>query len=81
MAVVPPLNNFMGPEGVTVTVAQQLLNTEYQSSNLAVQNGFISLGSSELPQLFRVAELGGPSLGVQVLEFLQTLNCFQSPEF
>ncbi len=29
MAVVPPLNNFMGPEGDTVTVAQQLLNTEY----------------------------------------------------
>jgi hypothetical protein len=24
------LNNFMGPEGDTVTVAQQLLNTEYQ---------------------------------------------------
>ena len=29
MAVVPPLNNFMGPEGDTVTVAEQLLNTEY----------------------------------------------------
>ena len=29
MGVDPPLNNFMGPEGVTVTVAQQLLNTEY----------------------------------------------------
>ena len=29
MAVDPPLNNFMGPEGVTVTVAEQLLNTEY----------------------------------------------------
>ena len=59
MAVVTPLNNFLGPEGDTVTVDEQLLNTEYQSSNLAVQNGFISLGSSELPQLFRVAELGG----------------------
>ena len=29
MAVVPPLNNFMGPEGDTVTVAEPLLNTEY----------------------------------------------------
>ena len=29
VAVVTPLNNFMGPEGDTVTVAQQLLNTEY----------------------------------------------------
>jgi hypothetical protein len=32
MAVVPPLNNFMGPEGDTVTVAEQLLNTEYCNS-------------------------------------------------
>jgi len=31
-------------------------NNFWQSSNLAVQNGFISRG---LPQLFRVAELGG----------------------
>jgi hypothetical protein len=30
MAVVPPLNNFLGPEGDTVTVAEQLLNTEYR---------------------------------------------------
>ena len=29
MGVDPPLNNFMGPEGDTVTVAEQLLNTEY----------------------------------------------------
>ncbi len=34
-------------------------NNFWQSSNLAVQNGFISRGSSGLPQLFRVAELGG----------------------
>jgi hypothetical protein len=27
--MVVPLNNFMGPEGDTVTVAEQLLNTEY----------------------------------------------------
>ena len=33
MAVVPPLNNFMGPEGDTVTVAEQLLNTEYTHTN------------------------------------------------
>ena len=31
MAVVPPLNNFMGPEGDTVTVAEPLLNTEYRA--------------------------------------------------
>ena len=29
MAVVIPLNHFMGPEGDTVTVDEQLLNTEY----------------------------------------------------
>ena len=29
MAIVTPLNNFLGPEGDTVTVAEQLLNTEY----------------------------------------------------
>ena len=29
MAVVTPLNNFLGPEGDTVTVDGQLLNTEY----------------------------------------------------
>ena len=29
MAVVTPLNHFMGPEGDTVTVDEQLLNTEY----------------------------------------------------
>ena len=31
MAVVTPLNNFLGPEGDTVTVDEQLLNTEYSS--------------------------------------------------
>ena len=31
MAVVTPLNNFLGPEGDTVTVDKQLLNTEYCS--------------------------------------------------
>jgi len=31
MAVVTPLNNFLGPEGDTVTVDEQLLNTEYQA--------------------------------------------------
>ena len=56
-------------------------NNFCQSSNLAVQNGFISRGSSGLPQLFRVAELRPGRVRVQVLEFLQTLNCFQSPEF
>ena len=30
MAVVTPLNNFLGPEGDTVTVDEQLLNTEYK---------------------------------------------------
>jgi hypothetical protein len=29
MAVATPLNNFLGPEGATVTVDKQLLNTEY----------------------------------------------------
>ena len=29
MAVVTPLNNFLGPEDDTVTVDEQLLNTEY----------------------------------------------------
>jgi hypothetical protein len=29
MAVVTPLNNFLGPEGDTVTVDEQLLNTQY----------------------------------------------------
>ncbi len=29
MAVVTPLNNPVGPEGDTVTVDEQLLNTEY----------------------------------------------------
>jgi len=29
VAVVTPLNNFLGPEGDTVTMDEQLLNTEY----------------------------------------------------
>ena len=44
-------------------------NNFWQSSNLAVQNGFISRGSSGLPQLFRVAVNSG-GVRVQVLEFL-----------
>ncbi len=31
MAVVTPLNNPGGPEGDTVTMAEQLLNTEYNA--------------------------------------------------
>ena len=31
MAVVTPLNNFLGPEGDTVTVDEQLLNTQYSA--------------------------------------------------
>jgi hypothetical protein len=31
MAVVTPLNNFLGPEGDTVTVDEQLLNTQYSN--------------------------------------------------
>jgi len=31
MAVVTPLNNFLGPEGDTVTVDEQLLNTQYST--------------------------------------------------
>jgi hypothetical protein len=34
MAVVTPLNNFLGPEGDTVTVDEQLLNTEYKDAAL-----------------------------------------------
>ncbi len=34
MAVVTPLNNPGGPEGDTVTVDEQLLNTEYHRSYL-----------------------------------------------
>ncbi len=46
-------------------------NNFWQSSNLAVQNGFISRGSSGLPQLFRVAELrGGPSTSFGVFATL-----------
>ena len=36
MAVVTPLNNFLGPEGDTVTVDEQLLNTEYWDSDRRV---------------------------------------------
>jgi hypothetical protein len=36
MAVVTPLNNFLGPEGDTVTVDEQLLNTEYCRHHLFV---------------------------------------------
>jgi hypothetical protein len=37
VAVVTPLNNFLGPEGDTVTMDEQLLNTEYWSrGNLAM---------------------------------------------
>jgi hypothetical protein len=32
MAVVTPLNNFLGSEGDTVTVDEQLLNTQYSKS-------------------------------------------------
>ena len=34
MAVVTPLNNFLGPEGDTVTMDEQLLNTEYGSGRV-----------------------------------------------
>jgi hypothetical protein len=44
MAVVPPLNNFMGPEGDTVTVAQQLLNTEYFPGSCWVRAGTCVFG-------------------------------------
>ena len=40
-----------------LTFAYCKRNNFWQSSNMAVQNGFISRGSSGLPQLFRVAEL------------------------
>jgi hypothetical protein len=61
-----------------VTVASLFVQISYcirnnfcQSSNLAVQNGFISRGSSGLPQLFRVAELrGGPSTSFGVFATL-----------
>ena len=36
MAVVTPLNNFLGPEGDTVTVDEQLLNTQYSMSKQPV---------------------------------------------
>ena len=32
VAVVTPLNNFLGPEGDTVTMDEQLLNTEKEDS-------------------------------------------------
>ena len=35
MAVVTPLNNFLGPEGDTVTVDEQLLNTESRGRDRA----------------------------------------------
>ena len=37
MAVVTPLNNFLGPEGDTVTVDELLLNTQYSKSGHSVQ--------------------------------------------
>ena len=36
MAVVTPLNNFLGPEGDTVTMDEQLLNTEYRDVKIHV---------------------------------------------
>jgi hypothetical protein len=33
VAVVTPLNNFLGPEGDTVTMDEQLLNTEYSPTH------------------------------------------------
>ena len=39
MAVVTPLNNFLGPEGDTVTVDEQLLNTEYCGNAAQAQAG------------------------------------------
>ena len=42
MAVVPPLNNFLGPEGDTVTVAEQLLNTALASTTCFVGVGVSS---------------------------------------
>jgi hypothetical protein len=37
MVVVTPLNNFLGPEGDTVTVDEQLLNTEYRDRRRMVK--------------------------------------------
>ena len=36
MAVVTPLNNFLGPEGDTVTVDEQLLNTQYSPTQTPI---------------------------------------------
>ncbi len=45
MAVVTPLNNFLGPEGDTVTVDEQLLNTEYWVWDTSSQRSHPSLSA------------------------------------
>ena len=51
MAVVTPLNNFLGPEGDTVTMDEQLLNTEYwvQRALYLLVHGQVTQFSPNLP--------------------------------
>jgi hypothetical protein len=68
MAVVPPLNNFMGPEGDTVTVAQQLLNTEYCPQTVTVpspppKSGGLVITAGPITKLFKKFAGGGPGGG------------------
>ena len=67
MAVVTPLNNFLGPEGDTVTMVEQLLNTEYSLSRvfsplvLALASLAPSRECSLSLSLFLVAAQGPPT--------------------
>jgi len=45
MAVVTPLNNFLGPEGDTVTVDEQLLNTQYSNGWLQIPRWLVGIRS------------------------------------
>ena len=61
MAVVTPLNNPGGPEGDTVTVDEQLLNTEYWQHPLPDKQSNIRRAEiSRPPCLVRRMRNGGP---------------------
>ena len=80
MAVVTPLNNFLGPEGDTVTMDEQLLNTEYcqhpASSSLTHarrMDGFCNQNADQL------GSLAGPLLLTVYVGVVECAPAFLPP--
>jgi hypothetical protein len=78
MAVVTPLNNPGGPEGDTVTVDEQLLNTEYWcggGSINSVKRSNNPQGVSTLPTLQFYVSAKNPKVCSPPLSAMKTTWC------